>query len=504
MATTLAEGSDNQLQHLGPVIGDDLPTASLLDTTQYDASLEQIITGQLEAEHHNEQPHASLRSPHSTSENLGESPETIGDLRRTLQHQISASLARRYARQFSCRSDVRLLRSQVKSAWERFHRYRAQYRESRRLYEREMDPIAIRYSGMSAIDDLDSLRRRFDGDRERLEEQCAEATAIEKQLEARELDLEAREAEYLDASKDLLLLIDSPSDISVLRQLQSTLSGRARSPQPVSPRLDPRLERYYDKAGDVKIMCERLLDLDEWRQEAVTTRELLADRGEPLPIADDELEKDYLQRRAIIETELNIVIAEADKLREECEQANLDVNAWQKTLPETEDDAAESSAFDEDEIMPEAVSMTVPAMTTASPSFRETGRRTEDIIESLLSGPAITESSSNKDAGPNSRVAHWVENLLLTSPVGAEEPTALARDARPALAEVDLAGSTAVPSLASWGQTASSKQILNSMADATRSKSDTIVTILKQREDLGSSTPGRADSSLANPGIEPH
>lgn len=498
MAANLAESSHTNVEQLAPVTGGGLLSASSLDATYHDAPLKPNIAQQPEAGQDVNLSQTEKSLPQAASIRSGEGVDEISDLRQNLQHQINATLVRRHARQSSCWNDVRLLRSQVRSAWERFHRYRAQYRESRRLYEREMDPITVRCSGMSLIEDIDSLRSRFDSDRERLEQQCAEAISLEKQLEARENDLEAIETDFLDAASKLVLITQQTSDSNVDQQLHVAESARPDSPGPHTPRLDPLLERYYDKAGDVKIMCERLLDLDEWRQEAVATRELLADRGEPLPIADDDFEKEYLRRRTIIEEEVNIVIAEADKLREKCEKAGLDVNAWQRAIPDVDDDAAESSVFHEDDQMVEIA----PVELTPS-TFPEAGRSTKDIVDSLVVGPAFQPSSSENDFGANARVARWVGDVLSTSAPDTFDPSVMQRHARPALAETGLTGSTAVPSLASWGQTASTKQILSAAAQSSRSKSDTIVTILKQKGGLDEISSSQIDKDLAEPRTEP-
>lgn len=392
------------------------------------------------------------------------------DLERISQRQNAARLMRRLERHSTCLNDVRLLRSQVKSAWERFYRYRVQYVDSRRLYEHHIDPFTIRYSGASNIQGIELLRRHFDSDRDRLERQCAEAIDLEKQLEAKEEELEKREVAFAAAANDMALH-HSPSPGN-----EAALHSSPQSVPPATPRLDPRLERYFDKAGDVKVMCERLLDLDQWRQETVATRELLSDRGEVMPLSNEDFEQDYLRKRAVIEEEVNLVIAEADQLREVCEQAGLNVTAYLQAHPDPGDDAVASSDIDED-VVPLEIGPVL--MTPAALSYPE--RETGDIIDAILDGPTIRRSPTENDIEANPRVDHWVENLLFPAAADIGNSSKAQREAKDVPEDLDPAGPTAVPSLASFSQKPKGQQILTAVTDAQGSKSDTTVTVLGRK-----------------------
>lgn len=390
----------------------------------------------------------------------------------------TARLMRRLDKHSTSLDDVRLLRAQIKSAWERFYRYRDQYVESRRLYEREIDLFTIRSTRSTDMQGIELLRRRSDSDRDQLERQCAETVGLEKQLEAKEDELQKRETAFADAANDMLL-IHSPASAQ-----EPALPSSSQSVPSLTPRLDPRLERYFDKAGDVKIMCERLLDLDQWRQETVITRELLADRGDVLPQSNEEFEEDYLRKRAIIEEEVNVVIAEADQLREACEQAGLDVTAYLQAHPEPGDDAVDSSDIDGD-VPPFEVGPTLT--TSAALTYPEP--ETDDIIDAILDGPRIRRSPTENGIEANPRVNHWVENLLFPAAADIDSNTRAQQDTWIVPEDLDLAGSTEVPSLASFPQKPTGQQILTAVADAQRSKSDTLVAVLEHERKLSGPKP---------------
>lgn len=91
--------------------------------------------------------------------------------------------------------------------------------------------------------------------------------------------------------------------------------------------IEPLLEEYYEAAGNVKMLGERLVNMDYTYAEDATTRLFLQDQGMELETTDQTFNEEYSIARAKLEHELDRAIDLADELKAQCRSAGLDPEA---------------------------------------------------------------------------------------------------------------------------------------------------------------------------------
>ncbi|OQN98509.1 hypothetical protein B0A48_15770 [Cryoendolithus antarcticus] len=232
------------------------------------------------------------------------------------------------------RADVDLLRAQVRVSWERHYRYDTYYRESSRAYETTMQYAAIQVPFANKHQHV--LRSRLDNDRTRFETQFLEASGLQRQLAELEIRLNRVITRFMDAASHLseLTLANESSNDDTTRAFEVPPSPGSNTSS--LTRLDPVLAEYYDRAGDVSIMAERLWDLQEQHYHELASRGLREDQAEVLSVADVDFEATYEREHRILKAELDIAAGEVDALRVRCEQAGLDLTAGHRKDEESE------------------------------------------------------------------------------------------------------------------------------------------------------------------------
>lgn len=284
----------------------------------------------------------------------------LGSAEQRMRLQFVNRLDRKHRRLQTSRADLQLLRSQVKVSWDRFQRFEDKYRESRRAYEFSMDRTHNRR--VTSAGGLRLLREQFNEDRRRLETQYEEASSLEQRVAVMEEDLKRRDASFVAAAREFVDSTSRKSHEDLIAQLATArqeMTGTPLSMSSTGTRLDPRLERYYDRAGDVKIMAERLLELEHQHNEELVTRGIRQDRDEVLSITDEDFDRDYSRKYTITDQELQIAIKDADDLREDCIKAGLDIDAWKQKVSPSDDAAL--SVSDADDAQAKLAPQIIPA-----------------------------------------------------------------------------------------------------------------------------------------------
>ncbi|OQN96404.1 hypothetical protein B0A48_17656 [Cryoendolithus antarcticus] len=198
---------------------------------------------------------------------------------------------------------------------------------------------------------LYALRSRLEHDRTRLETQYHEASDLQRHLSNLETDLYEVTTKFMDAALDLAQLTlggTAPADNTTY---EPTLELSAPSTMSSLTRLDPLLAQYYDRAGDVSIMAERMGDLQEQHYHEIATRGLREDQAEVLSIADADFDDNYEREHRILQTELDIAAGEADELRARCEAAGLDISAGLRNTEDSDTDVEDSDLKPSNELI---------------------------------------------------------------------------------------------------------------------------------------------------------
>lgn len=312
----------------------------------------------------------------------------------------------------ACWTDLQLAQTQSKSASERFRRYRRDYREARGQYDdiidATLDPDISQSRETSYDESINFARSRMEDARELLERQSSEARDARHRVNELQARYLRRQARQMKATRDLYSLTGTspvgplPPQLQVSDLSASDVSTVSKS----APRLDARLLEYYDRAADVKLAGERLVDHDQEYSDAMIQRGLRQDRDEILSTTDEDFDQAWQSRRRVLVRELDIAIADADRLREICEAADLDINAWRKLTPSSEDESGASTHHAEVPVLD------LPATTTGSKSVDLSSRifsfdslpLENNVIRGIDTGE---DSSSRKLLDP--KITSWLE-----------------------------------------------------------------------------------------------
>ncbi|KAK6442485.1 hypothetical protein LTR95_001279 [Oleoguttula sp. CCFEE 5521] len=146
------------------------------------------------------------------------------------------------------------------------------------------------------------------------------------------------QAQFLRSARRFMELIDIPA----LRESLAKFSGMNAGAtddlllSPKSQTLPLLLEEYYDEAGEVKLHGEALVNLDYWYADELAVRIMQQDQEQELTIPDDVFHDDYLRKRAVIELQIDHHISEANRLRDECLRAGIDITAGMRTVGDSD------------------------------------------------------------------------------------------------------------------------------------------------------------------------
>lgn len=188
------------------------------------------------------------------------------------------------------------------------------YEHSALHYARACEEDALRPRSLATAYALKRLQIQSRKDLEDLQLVEAYATVLEGRLCEFETSVEHYAADFMEAARTMCAAMQKDATEATLLAIPAS-----------EPKLDPLLEAYYDSAGDVKILGERLVMLDDGYSEDLALRELLREHDEEPSVADSAFEQDYLAERLKLGRDLDLAIEQADKLRAECLLAGLDI-----------------------------------------------------------------------------------------------------------------------------------------------------------------------------------
>jgi hypothetical protein len=288
-------------------------------------------------------------------EDATEVPGGAAPRTRDLLHEY---LTRQHEALTACYRDHRLSRSTVKNSWDRLRRYHQAYHKARWEYDQAVDPVTAQYAFPSSDDRMKTLRQAMTEARDEVEQQFTEARDQEVALKLIEERLERRQNRFMDAAGRFMARANMDDDD--VAETGSEYGVPPRSERSVtSEQRSPLLERFYERARDVKGLQQRLGDLQDSYNETRMSRDLKEDQGEELSVTASDFEADHSRKSALLQNELDLSIVQARELRRECQDAGLDIDT---SRDDTTDDAAftESSTRDDSQLKDGDTSISMP------------------------------------------------------------------------------------------------------------------------------------------------
>ncbi|KAK5696200.1 hypothetical protein LTR97_008620 [Elasticomyces elasticus] len=189
------------------------------------------------------------------------------------------------------------------------------------------------------LERFDELRAQYRGDCNRIESESRTLTRIQSSLSNLEYLLKDQE----DALSSIVHTFTRPSTSNA----SASDSDEAYTSTSIKSNTNPLLRRYYDRKGDEGIYLLRLQEHDILYSEGLVERELVAERGDPLPLSDEQYEHDFREYRDRILADLKAAQADVDQLRAQCEEAGLETEVVRAEVHDEGPSSPHSVEYDE-------------------------------------------------------------------------------------------------------------------------------------------------------------
>lgn len=98
----------------------------------------------------------------------------------------------------------------------------------------------------------------------------------------------------------------------------------------------PLVAKYFDEKGNAGIFRERLQEEEYWHHEGLIERALITDRGDVLDVTDEQFQQNYDHVRRNLDADIAMAEAKAAALKQQCEDAGLDIDKYRRTVPSIE------------------------------------------------------------------------------------------------------------------------------------------------------------------------
>ena len=231
----------------------------------------------------------------------------------------SSSFLRRYNKLAPIREEALLLRSRVDFEWMVCADHRRFVADSQDAFLKEAALLCASLPQQTSVGKLQALYNQVVRDHQEQLDRTEQTRDTETKLSNLEYSLQQKEHRLAQAGQKIA---------DALTQL--TLPGQGGS-EPSSPPSEvdkeevPHLvHHYFDKAGDVKLEREKMVEMELEHREAREIRMFQADQDLPLPMSDEEFEELY--NKAYLEASQGLaeVLRKAELAKAVCISEGLD------------------------------------------------------------------------------------------------------------------------------------------------------------------------------------
>ncbi|KAF2159653.1 hypothetical protein M409DRAFT_29820 [Zasmidium cellare ATCC 36951] len=267
----------------------------------------------------------STPAPHEQQSQIA-----VGNVKVSLDHL----LALRNAADHFSRTHAKLAPAREQAMLQRsaFFNDTEQYFQRRRLFRESQDEYIRQFRTQQSLDVLGSQHQQVEADHTALILQEERLRA--GQLLPTEFYMQAKEEALSKASDDLLRVLGELGIPSTTAPGYSVEPCAARSSTlsllPPSREIDPLLEDYYEKVGEIRWRQERADDIRREYGEASSIRIFKQDHDEVLEDGDEEFDAKYQRMLADADAAVQTAVMAAEDAKNACLDANLDPGAARK------------------------------------------------------------------------------------------------------------------------------------------------------------------------------
>lgn len=249
-------------------------------------------------------------------------------------------------------------------------------------------------------------------DNEALAAQLQVTRELERKLSSREYALARREAAFMNAARTLLLGNDLDLDMPEQVDWRDNAglhsdSGHGSAARNGHHPAQEFKDAYLDKMGDLNLLRERLMETRQDYENAVAVRELHTEQGRYLAMSDEKFHNDYVQKRKLLEEDLEAVRNATEHLKSLCVSKGLDPDVGRK--PESEVTSERDNS--DDDAAASAPQQRLGIKNSLSAALELALQ--DPLLAKLASTVRAPEDDDGDSPGNGSRVAEWLDQITL-------------------------------------------------------------------------------------------
>ena len=303
-------------------------------------------------------PPSSFQPPsssHAETESLMQHAAQHAEHLTALSYAAS-SFSRRYNKFAPLRAEILLLRSRVEFEWMVCADQRRFVSESQDAFAREAtllcDSLPPEYSTAKLL----SLQAQVVRDHKRQAENLMRTSDTETELSHLEFALQQKEFRLAQAAQriaDVLSQLNLPEPGGSPPSTQPSVVNEKEVP--------PLVQYYFDKAGDVGVEREKIMELELQHREERESRIFQEDQDTILQVSEEEFEEIFNKQLAEAEAALAEALRRAENAKQVCIDSNLDPDLYRDKLLQVP--AGRSDRSRSDNQVPEAHESPLPTVT---------------------------------------------------------------------------------------------------------------------------------------------
>lgn len=166
---------------------------------------------------------------------------------------------------------------------------------------------------------------------------------MENALSALEFAHAKRDEELAVGVGNLMVVLQSYMGHHFGNGLQLADEAVSSVASPISDALPPLLSQYFDTAGDITLLQEKLMETEYEHLREKATREHREDQGKIFEVSDEAFKEEYMETCRSINEQLIIAIETAQRLKEQCLMDGMDPDEWRKKHSEESEFPANAS-----------------------------------------------------------------------------------------------------------------------------------------------------------------
>nr|OQO30909.1 hypothetical protein B0A51_03192 [Rachicladosporium sp. CCFEE 5018] len=237
-------------------------------------------------------------------------------------HAATESFARRNERLKRARNIDLSYGTELHHRWESCAHARRHYDESTTRLMQALDAVTKKVSLKRSAPKLKPLYDQVEADQVALKEQSAETKLLEIARSEHTVKVLGLEKQLDLAIHAIRVSLDDDEAVSRSASPGPSISS-AISTFTTAPHNHPLLEQFYDKAGDVNVMRERISDYQGSYMDDREQRIFLLDQDRPVDITDADFEAAYSMGLKQLEQDLAEAITEREIAFRDCAEAGI-------------------------------------------------------------------------------------------------------------------------------------------------------------------------------------